>query len=294
MSVRAKRVLALLALAFGALHAPTAGAESRSPAEANDLQSAANRDRRNTPYALPSGTWGIDVGALGLGGGEAFAKLGVAYGFFDGAELELNLAHAGVGLVNLAGRCHFLDTRYFDLGAALGVWYGRGEWVWIVTGPTKEAIRELEVLYVPVLLAASMPLSRWFQLDLDVQYNHAEVFGTVTDRDDLFTDAGLGVRQFELRPGARFFLSARTELDLSSNLPIYSAIPVERARASDDGGRNEDFVTVPFSEVWSVEAALRSRFAKGLFGSVRVHYGEIARGLYGSPLYPSFDVELRL
>jgi hypothetical protein len=179
-----------------------------------------------------------------------------------------------------------------DLGALAGVWYGRGEWVWIVTGAAKELIRGLDVLYVPLVVAGSMPVLRWLQFDLDVQYNHAELFGSVTDSDALFLDAQLGMRQFVLRPGVRFFLSEDTELDVSSDLPLYSAIPVERARA--DGGRNEDFVTVSFSEVWSLETALRSRFARGLFGSVRLHYGEIARGLYGAPLYPSFEVELRL
>jgi hypothetical protein len=263
-------------------------------AEPGDLQSPENRDRRNTPYALPDGTWGLDIGALGIGGGEAFAKLGVAYGFLDGASVEMNLAHAGLGLLNVAGGYHFLDTRYFDLGVSLGVWYGRGEWVWIVTGVAKDLIRELEVVYVPMRLAASMPVSRFLQFDLALQYSHAEVFGSVDDSDALFLDAQLGMRQFEIRPGVRFFLSDTTELDLTSNLPVYSALPVERARASEDGGRNEDFVTVPFSEVWSVEVGLRSRFARGLFGSVRLHYGEVAKGLYGAPLYPSFDVELRL
>jgi len=43
-----------------------------------------------------------------------------------------------------------------------------------------------------------------------------------------------------------------------------------------------------------VEFGLRSRFAEGVFGSVRLHYGDIPRGLYGSRLYPSFEVEFRL
>ncbi|HEX6272990.1 MAG TPA: hypothetical protein VFZ53_08120 [Polyangiaceae bacterium] len=287
MSVR--RGTALLGSAF-VLLSPLANA-AEPP---GDLQAPENRDRRNTPYALPADTWSFDIGALGIGGGDAFAKLGVAYGFLDGAEVEMNLAHASLGLVNLAGRWHFLDTPYFDLGASLGVWYGHGEWFWIVTGPAKELIRDLDVLYVPIRVAASSPVSGSVQFDLGLQYSHAEVFGTVTSEDALFLDAQLGMRQFELRPGVRFFLSDTTELGVMSNLPVYSAIPIERARESEEGGRNEDFVTVPFSELWSVEASLRSRFAEGVFGSVRLHYGEIARGLYGAPLYPSFDVELRL
>jgi hypothetical protein len=45
--------------------------------------------------------------------------------------------------------------------------------------------------------------------------------------------------------------------------------------------------------MWSVEVGLRSRFADGLFGRISLPYGEIARDLYGAPLYPSFGVEYR-
>jgi hypothetical protein len=261
-------------------------------AEPADLQSPEQRDTRNSAYSLASGTWAFDVGALGLGGGEAYAKLGAAYGVGGGFELDMNLAHTSIGLLNVSARWHFLDTRYFDLGAAVGLWYGHGAWIWIITGPAKELISKIDVIYLPMVLTASMPFEKWLQADLSLQYSHGEVFGSVTDSDDFLLNGRFGVRQVIVRPSVRFFLSDNTELDLSSDLPPYTAIPHERETAN--GGRNEDYDTVRFSETWSLEGALRSRFAPGVFGSIRLHYGEIARGLYGAPLYPSFDVEFRL
>ena len=102
------------------------------------------------------------------------------------------------------------------------------------------------------------------------------------------------MRQLLVRPGVRVFLSDSTELDLSTNLPPYTALPFERESARRDSERVERFEEVPFSRAWSVELGLRSRFSTQVFGALRLHYGDVARGLYGARLYPSFDVEFRL
>jgi len=264
------------------------GPVSELPVEASGLQNAKSRDTRNSAYSLPQNTWGFDVGALGMGAGDAYAKLGVAYGFGAGLEAQVNLAHSSFGLLNVAGFWQFIDAKNFALAARVAFWYARGEWFWIAQGPAKDLIRGLDAIGLPVLVAASAPLTPWLQLDLDVGYTHAEVFGTIGDEDNLFIDAQLGVRQALIRPGVRFFLTSATELDVSSNLPPYTAAPFESERIE------ERFRTVPFSETWSAEVGIRSRFAAGLFGTIRLHYGEIARGLYGARLYPSFDVELRI
>ena len=288
-------LLALGACALSAGHAGAAPPAAPTEAARSDLQSPEQRDTRNSTYALPTGMWAFDVGALGISGGDVYGKLGAAYGVGAGIQLEMNLAHWSIGLLNLTGSWHFLDTRYFDLGTRVGVWYGHGDWFWIAQGPAKELVSKLDVLMFPLAITASMPVSRLLQFDLDLQYTHAEVFGSVARRDSPYFDAQFGMRQILVRPGVRLFVSDSTELDLSSNLPPYTAFPIEREADGDLGGdRLEDFETVPFSTTWSVELGLRSRFAKGVFGSVRLHYGDIPRGLYGARLYPSFEVEFRL
>ena len=143
-----------------------------------------------------------------------------------------------------------------------------------------------------MVLAASAPVTPWLQLDLDFGYRYGEVFGTVSNDRALFLNAQLGVRQVITRAGARFFITNTTEIDLSSNLPPYTAVPLEATGRRDT--ERSSYRTVPFADAWSLELGGRSRFSRRFFGSFRLHYGEVSRSLYGAPLYPSFDVELRI
>lgn len=291
--VRARSAPALLASSLLLFSASALAAAPPAPPAADaggDLRSPEQRDTRQTAYTLPRGTWGLDVGALGVGGGDVFARLGVAYGLGAGVELELNLAHAGVGLINVAAHWHFIDTRYFDLGMGLGVWYGHGDWFWIVQGLSKEVVSKLDVLNVPVSLTASMPVLPSLQLDFGVEYTYAEVFGTIDRERSIFQEANLGVRQLTFNPGAHWFMSSNTSLGLNARLAAYTGVPVAGER---NGSEHQDYRKVPFSETWSLEAALRSRLRPGLFANLRMHYGEIARALYGAVIYPSFEVEVR-
>jgi len=266
---------------------PAATAASPPPP---DLRSPEQRDTRHSAYSLPHSTWALNVGALGIGGGDVFAKLGVAYGVGGGVQLELNLAHVGVGLMNFAAQWHFVDTRYFDLGAGLGFWYGHGDWFWIARGVTRDVVSKLDVIRVPVGLTASAPLLRWLQLDLSVEYTYGQIFGEFGDEGSIFHDAQIGARQLTFRPGVRWFISPRTSLELSAHLPAYTSLPIELA---GDAGETH-YRKVPFSDSWSIEAALRSSLTSNVFGNLRLHYGNVADALYGASLYPSFELEIRL
>jgi hypothetical protein len=261
-------------------------------AETADLQSPLQRDTRNSAFSLPKGTWAIDAGALGLGGGDAYAKLGLAYGLGAGVELQVNLAHLGIGFMNFAAFWQFVETPHFNLAARAGVWYAKGEWVWILTAWGTEVLGDLDVLNVPLALVASVPVSKRLQFDFDVHYTYADIYGSIRERGEMFRDAPFGMRQFAVRPGARLFLTDSTEFDVSSVLPMYSARTF--VRPDGDDSDDEEFRRVPFSETWAVEFGLRSRLSETIFGSVRLHYSKIAKGLYGASFYPSFDVEFRL
>jgi hypothetical protein len=92
----------------------------------------------------------------------------------------------------------------------------------------------------------------------------------------------LGLRQFFLRPVARVFVTDRIALELSAKLPVVTKLPLKN-----------NTVTVPFSDTWAAETALRSRLARGFFANIRMHYGKVATALYGARLYPSFELEAR-
>ncbi|HEX6278364.1 MAG TPA: hypothetical protein VFZ53_35200 [Polyangiaceae bacterium] len=255
-----------------------------APARAEgDLQSPEQVSTRHSAYTLPAGVWSLEAGALGVGSGDVVALIGGTYGLGAGVQVGVNLAHFTVGLFNASVGYHFVDTRYFDLGARLGAWYGHGDWYWIATPAAKKIVSKIDVLSVPVELTASGTLTRWLEADLGVVYAYATFFGTSPPEQSVFTDNQLGLQQFFLRPGVRFFLVDHTALELFAKLPLYSAIPVD--------GKNP---TLPFERTYTLEGGLRSRLTRGLFGSVRIHYGSISDVLYNARLYPSFEVELRL
>lgn len=248
------------------------------------LQSPEEASTRYSAYSLPGGTWGFDFGALGIGGGDSLAKLGVGYGFGAGLALELNLAHASFGLFNVTGRWHFIDTRYFDLGLRVGATYGHGEWFWVLGDFARKLLSNVDVISFPVELTASMPVARFLQLDLGVGYRYAEMFGSLGNEDQFFyVESQLGLRQFGVRPGTRWFFWDNTAIEVHALLPAYSAVPLENRE-----------LEVPFSDTWSIEFALRSRFMTGVFGNIRLQYGEVTRAVYGARLYPAFELEFRL
>jgi hypothetical protein len=291
-----------LALALGALCSRLAAAEPAQPAavepaqpvtvsaqpaevepaQPGDLQSPEQRSTRYSAYSVPSGMLAFDVGAFGISGGDVFAKIGAAYGLGSGFEIEANLAHVGVGLLNISAAWQFIDTRHFALGVRTGFWYGQGEWFWIAQGAAKSLVSKVDVVSVPILLTASAPLTRWLELDLGVQYTYGDVFGATDGERSLLEDAQIGIRQLFFRPGARFFISDNTALELFAKLAAFTDVPTARTAT-----------TLPFSKTWTLEGGLRSRLADGLFGNLRLHYGDVSNAVYGALLYPSFDVEWR-
>ena len=283
--------LALALSAFGAFPAaaqspPPAPAAPPAPAPASlgDLQSPEQADTRYSAYSLPRGVWGLDVGALGSGGGDAYAKLGLSRGFGSGIEASVNLAHAGVGLFNLTGSWHFVDTRYFDLGFRAGVWYGHGEWFWTAERLTERVVSQLDVVNVPLSLTGSVPITRGVQLDLVMQYSYAQMFGSgsSTRERSPFSDAEFDLEQFFFRPVARWFISDNTALGISAKLPLSSRVALKNSAPE-----------LSFSETWSLEGGLRSRFSRVFYGNIRLHYGEPVNVLYGAYIYPSFELEMR-
>ncbi len=281
--MRRSLVAASLAFALAALRAHAAVAQGRdTPPASSDLQSPEQVSTRHSAYTLPAKLWSIESGALGIGGGDVVALLGVGYGLGAGFQVNANLAHFAVGMFNLGAGYQFIDTRYFDLGARVGAWYGHGKWYWIATPAAEKLVSKLDVVNVPLELTASSMPTRWLELDFGVAYSYAMIFGSSPSERSPFADNELGLTQFFLRPGVRFFIADHTAFEFSTKLPLYSVLSLENRSP-----------TVPFKSTWAFEGGLRSRLTRGLFGSVRLHYGSAADALYGSRVYPSFEVEYR-
>lgn len=298
MSIRLTIVsLLLVALSSDGATAQAPAPQSAPPA-AVDLRSPSERSTRYSAYSLPQGMWGFDLALLGISGDEVYGNIGVARGFGRGFQLDLNLLHWGVALFNASARWSFFEARHFALAADLGLIYAHGDWVWILSDLGQKVASGADLFALPLGLTASAPLTRWLQLDLVTKYQYSAVFGDVGLGESFYAETQFGARQLILRPGARFFVSDATAFELSARLPVYTRVPYQTDSTLDVGkgyGRSRDgYAKADFSQGWNLEAGVRSRLRPWLFASMRLHYGQVPKRLYGAALYPSFSLEFRL
>jgi hypothetical protein len=264
-----------------------------------DLRSPKSRSTRFSAYSLPKGTWAIEAGALGLGNDELYGEIGGAVGLGAGFQLDVNLAHYGVGLFNISSRWNFLDTRHVALSLGLSFLYGHGDWVWILSPLAERLIEDTDLFSLPVNLTASVPVTHWLQFDLTAEYQYAKLIGQLGEGKTLYADALIGAERFVFRPGARFFLSDTTALELAALLPAFTKVPYEGTLSAELLGRGfqrsgEGEAKIAFSETWNLEVGLRSRFTPWMFGSFRLTFGPLADRFFSAPVYPTFSLEFRL
>jgi hypothetical protein len=280
--------------------AVTAPVSEPSAAPRGDLQSPEQRSDRFSAYSLPKNMWSIEGGALGISGQELYGRIGVGYGFGHGFQLDANLLHWSVGLFDLNARWNFLDTRHFALSVSVGGVYGHGDWMWFLTPAGEKLVAGSNLVGFPIGVTASAPLTRWLQLDLPIEYQYSTYYGSLGESGSSFyAKSQIGVRQFMLRPTARVFVSDATAFEIGVRLPLFTEVPAEGDATVSIGNRTQSgskagYVDVKFKDSWSLEGGVRSRLQPWLFATVRLHYGRVARALYGAPLYPSFSLELRL
>jgi hypothetical protein len=280
--------------------APTPPVSEPNAASFEGLQSPEQRSDRNSAYSLPKNMWSIEGGALGVSGQELYGRIGVGYGFGHGIQLDANLLHWSVGLFDLNLRWNFLDTRHFALNASVGGVYGHGAWMWFLGPVAEKVVADSDFVAFPIGVTASAPLTRWLQLDLPIEYQYSTYFGSIgTSQTSFYSKAQLGVRQFTLRPTVRVFVSDATAFELGVKLPLFTQVPVESDSMLAIGNQmktssKSGYADVKFKDSWNLEVGVRSRLQPWLFATVRLHYGRVARALYGAPLYPSFSLEFRL
>jgi hypothetical protein len=232
-------------------------------------------------------------------GDELYGLFGGNFGLGKGFQIGLNLVHYATGLFNINARWNFLDLEHVGLGVAVGFDYGHGAWVWVLDSIAQELVQDTDLIAIPISLTASVPLLRWLQVDLPVEYQHAVVFGTLGEGSSFYAEAQIGARQVRFRPGARFFISQDTAFEFGAILPAYTRVPFEgditgelANQGYERSGSGE--ASVRFSETWNVEVGLRSSIRPWLFCAIRLDYGPRADILYGALVYPSFSLEFRL
>lgn len=265
---------------------------------ARDFDDPAQRTRRGTAYALDKGQWSTEAELLGVTTDDLFGRIGLGYGFGKGVQLDTNVAHIAVGLLNVELKWNFLDFPHFGMSASVGVIWGHGAWIWILDGLEQRIIRNTEIVVLPMSLWASSHLLDWLQVDFGIRYTHSQVFGDF-ESDSTLADGEIGIRQLSVLPSVRFYIVQTLELFVGARLPLYSAIPgageanTSLGEGVYAGARTGTIDKPPFSQQFQLQFGARSAMAKTTFVTASIHYGKTVQSLYGSAFYPAFGVEYR-
>jgi hypothetical protein len=254
------------------------------------------RDTQASAYSLQKGQFALQSTLLGASSNELFIALGAAYGFGHGVQAGINLAYLGAGLINLSGKWTFVEKGPFAASVAFDPVLIHGDWVWLVG--FKELFSGIDMLFLPVQLGTSYLPWPWLQLDFATRYSGGVVVGNFqSSRASL--DADINVHQFALRPGVRVHMFGRATLNLSADLPVYTAGPgavegeVELVDGVAVGGRTGGTVQRSLGETYRVNVGVRSMVTRTFFIDFGFNIGPRAEALYGSLISPRLAVEGR-
>lgn len=266
------------------------------PAQARDFRAPDQRERRGTAYSLPRHMGAAEIGLLGVGE-DLVGRLGFAYGFGKGFEADINLAHAGVGILTLATKWNFLDREHVGLGFRLGFIWVNGQWVWFLPELERQIVKDIDAIIVPLRFVSSLPITPWLQLDLSAGYQHAEIFGGSGGR--FLFDAQLGVRQVTTDGSVRFYVADTVQFFFTAHLPVWTRSPqeltasVQTADGVYVGLRRSAYEKVPFSRVYSLQWGIQSAMSRFSYVTFSFVYNQVDLGIYRSPVHPALNLEFR-
>jgi hypothetical protein len=286
--MRKPRVRTSACIVVVALAAPAVGL-----AAPRDFQAPAERIVDRTAYTLTARQVRIDAGLVGLGTDDLGVNLGVAYGLTDWVELRLNLAHFGIGMLNVAAQFNLVDRRWWGLGVVLGLRWLRGDWLWLLRERTREQLAGVDMLGFPLEVVGSFPLLRWMGLHLKLAYTHSEVFGDIAF-DEAALEGTAGVRHLYVEPVVRFYLWRRMAVTLGARLPLFARAAVQGATEAEVepalivGVRGAGWQDIAFDKLASYYGGLEWRFGRVTHLQLFLTHGPL-NDVIGTPVLPSIN-----
>lgn len=260
---------------------------------------AAARDTQGSAYALPTNTWGVDVGLLGSGINDLYANVGVNYGIKYGLQAGINLAHLSSGLINLNLKWNFWERGPFALAVRFSPTWIHGDWVWVLRiRPGPDVISSVDALVLSSSAVASYRPFEMFQFDLGARYTGSRVYGDLSS-ESVLLDAQLAAQQFAFEPKARLYWGDGFTLTLGARLPVWTRIPgsvdaeIELGDGVIAGGSSGGELSPKFKDVYQISLDARAMVKDGTFVNLGLSYGNINKQVYGAALYPQMGLEFR-
>ncbi|MCH2108067.1 MAG: hypothetical protein MK135_01970 [Polyangiaceae bacterium] len=240
--------------------------------------------------------WAFDVELWGTSASDIYGGFGIHYGLGKGFEVGVNLLHLGAGVFNLSTKWNFLDLPQFALGLRFSPMFAHGDWVWIARSST--LVSGLNIWLFPVSLQLSAPILPWLQFDLSTDYVDSLVLGDV-DEDSLLLDGTIALRQLAFQPVIRWHLLQRTSFYFQAKLPVITRIPGAISTEAPLvegvllGGEAAGRSSIPLKDTYVLTCGARSMIREDIFLDFSVNVGALAKKIYGNPISPRLQLEMR-
>lgn len=245
---------------------------------ARDFRAPDERITHRTAYTLQKHEGRAEIDVVGLSVDDLGLNIGVHGGVTKRFMLGANLAHAGFGLLNAAGKVNILDHPVAGVGVSTGIIYSNPKVIWALPAPVKEALGDVHVIIIPSELTTSFPLTEWMGLHLTVGYKHVDMFGKF-DEDTVLAKGGFAARDAYFQPTADFYLGHRVALRFSAHLSAWAAARANIAAESTiqpgvvAGVLGEEWRRLSFDATSNFVTAIDVRFGRNTFMQVAAVVG---------------------
>jgi hypothetical protein len=196
-------------------------------------------------------------------------------------------------MINLNAKFNLVDRPLWGLGLRVQGRWLHGSWLWILPESTREQLRGVDIIDIPVGLVASFPLFRWMGLNLEFGYKHSEVFGDIRG-DEAALEGTAGTRELFVDPNVHFYLWKRVALIFGAHLPLWAQAAV---RASAEtlvepdlivGVNTAQWRNIPFDVLDGYYGGIELRFGQYTFLQIYAVHGPINE-VINSPVLPSLN-----
>ena len=268
-------------------------------ATTRDFRATTERITDGTAWTEARGTVRTDLAVGGTGLHDLVGAANLTVALPRRTQVEINAAHAALGLMNLHTKWNAVDSPGFALGVQAGMIWLDPQRAWVIRQAQPEASEALagaHLVMVPLRATATVPVAEPVDLDLSVGWDHVGVLGRI-DGDVLLFDGTVGVRRAWVMPAVRTYVAERFALEARATLPLWAGL---RTDAEAEFPVQQGVVVGVRSSDWTPIAAARTTSFRVLgearFDATHVRLGASTTGLLraiGIPATPYAELYWR-
>jgi hypothetical protein len=266
--------------------------------QARDFQSKEERPVHDTAFTPAAGQWRLDAGLFGSQVSDVAAVFGFTYAPNKSVSISFNLAHFGVGLMNVSTKYNFVDRGNWGIGLGVDFMWLHGAWFWTVEPEAREALSGIEAFFFPVRLIGTFEPVDNFHLDFKIEYWHGEVIGDL-NAAEYFYDGYFGVRKIMISPMVRFFIADRLSLNFEFVLPLYGwtlhqlVAEVELDEGVTGGIKSSGYINGSMLKTWTFLPGVEAEILQNMYLGITLSIGAFAEQVYGRKFNLSTSFEWR-